>query len=449
MIVRSFLSWFLVALFISVSIVHADAADDLMQALGGSLSTVQAATTTPDISAATTSIEVATPSETDKQAQIAELKSLVQTLIAQLQELLAKKAAETQQALLDAKTKARDEAERRVREKPKHCQLITRTLSRGMKGDDVQCLQFVLERNMILSSENTTGFFGSATEKAVRQFQAELGYIGVQPTIGAKTREEINTLIPLLALIDEDTMSTSTTESNAIVSFGPQLPNGVAAEDFLILDGEKNDYAIRITTSTGGAFIFTISWGDGTKDTGLLRSGVVRALSHTFAAGIYQIETEVRDASTTRKDTFSINVDSIGGGGNLLKIVSPQPAFTFDVITLMPVTLQTLDTRVSGNARLYLLESANAHAATGYVLGEMNVASSTEATEKFPLTDIPPGTYWLQAIASPFQDCTNGTCKEFLPNNLIGPIQITDQTDFSAPSTTPAEAGGVSTTTVQ
>jgi|GEM_PF-1175709 len=75
---------------------------------------------------------------------------------------------------------------------------LSRTLSRGIQGEDVRSLQRYLMSTGHLSSGNDTGFFGPITELAVKRFQCALGVIcsgsaadgyGV---VGPKTRAALN-----------------------------------------------------------------------------------------------------------------------------------------------------------------------------------------------------------------------------------------------------------------
>jgi peptidoglycan hydrolase-like protein with peptidoglycan-binding domain len=69
---------------------------------------------------------------------------------------------------------------------------LTRTLSKGMSGDDVISLQFFLARSHEWYPEGvTSGYFGGLTEKAVMKYQTARGIepIGI---VGPKTRERLN-----------------------------------------------------------------------------------------------------------------------------------------------------------------------------------------------------------------------------------------------------------------
>ncbi len=78
------------------------------------------------------------------------------------------------------------------------CPQLSRNLVRGMRGDDVHQLQaFLIDQNF-LSTDLTTGFFGSKTESAVQQFQCakEITCTGDAAStgwgiVGPKTRSAI------------------------------------------------------------------------------------------------------------------------------------------------------------------------------------------------------------------------------------------------------------------
>ena len=72
---------------------------------------------------------------------------------------------------------------------------IMRALRRGMRGDDVRLLQTILAQEGLLASDSATGFFGPATEAAVKKFQAAAGLEQVG-SVGPATRKRINALAP-------------------------------------------------------------------------------------------------------------------------------------------------------------------------------------------------------------------------------------------------------------
>ncbi len=423
---------FLLSVSLQISLAYADAADDLLRALGMPL---PAEATASDVSVppplettiAASSTEEIAAFEAQRQAQISELQALVVVLAQQLKDLIAKQTADEQaaaQAVADAAAKAKAEAE-----KPDNCTAIKRNLARGDKGEDVRCLQHVLAANTLLERENVTGVYGPLTEKAVKLFQLEMGIVTAPGSVGPKTLAEINEFMPYLR---QGTTNATTTPSNldsVFISFGPQLPNGIEIQDFVLLAKEKHDYALRITTQDGGIFHYTIDWADGATDSGLTRSGVFKTISHAYAAGVYEAKVMVWNSEGFNESTFTLGINAAGGEGDFLEITSPIAAFTFDVITLMPVTVKSKDARANNNVRLYLQNSANARPGSGQFIGELGLDTG-EGTGKFPLTDVAAGAYWLQAIGTRFQECQAAVCQEFLPNHTVGPIQITDKTNF-------------------
>lgn len=67
---------------------------------------------------------------------------------------------------------------------------INRTLKRHSSGDDVVILQQFLKIYGVYGDNNVTGYFGSATEKAVKEFQKK-EKIETLGMVGPKTREHI------------------------------------------------------------------------------------------------------------------------------------------------------------------------------------------------------------------------------------------------------------------
>ncbi|MBI2639430.1 MAG: peptidoglycan-binding protein [Candidatus Sungbacteria bacterium] len=68
---------------------------------------------------------------------------------------------------------------------------FTKTLRRGSTGDDVRRLQEVLNSRGVYPEGLATGFFGPATERAVKRFQERNGLESVG-IVGPKTREKLN-----------------------------------------------------------------------------------------------------------------------------------------------------------------------------------------------------------------------------------------------------------------
>ena len=154
---------------LNASIVHADAAQDLMNALG--LTSVSSTDTSVPIDLSSASVGVSligtstasttTPDpEAEKAKQIRALRDLVKTLTARLKALIASKKAAV--ASLSDTTEI--------------CS-IKRELRRGMRGDDVKALQKFLVSESELETQLVSGSFGATTEEAVQQWQMHNGIV--------------------------------------------------------------------------------------------------------------------------------------------------------------------------------------------------------------------------------------------------------------------------------
>ncbi len=138
---------------------------------------------TPVLTATSTSALIATTStptfsSSDTAALIKELQSLVISLQTQINELKTKLET-TQQEVAVVKSEVQ----------------FTTFLSQGAQGDEVKQLQELLKQDPDIYPEGTvTGFFGPATEAAVRRFQEKNG-IAALGVIGPKTRAKLNDLI--------------------------------------------------------------------------------------------------------------------------------------------------------------------------------------------------------------------------------------------------------------
>ena len=135
----------------------------LLGSLQAPLALAQTSTSTPSL---------------DTQALIKQLQELVFSLKAQIDEL-----------------RARLEITQRDLEVVKAEIQFTKFLSRGTSGEGVTQLQEVLKQNPEIYPEGLiTGYFGPATEAAVRRFQEKHG-IEALGIIGPKTRAKLNELI--------------------------------------------------------------------------------------------------------------------------------------------------------------------------------------------------------------------------------------------------------------
>ena len=103
-----------------------------------------------------------------------------------------------------------DPAPANVLTTPDYCPSLMRNLFRGRQGSDVQALQRYLIFQQLLPSDSSTGFFGPATESAVRNWQKAQGIVSLGDAVstgwgvvGARTRAAIavqckNVLAPTL-----------------------------------------------------------------------------------------------------------------------------------------------------------------------------------------------------------------------------------------------------------
>lgn len=122
-------------------------------------------------------------------AIIAQTQTDDENLLERLQELLQQvRALQDQLAELEAQ---RGDVQQELNETLQ----LTRTLSVGMSGEDVETLQEILATDPEIYPEGlTTGFFGPLTEKAVKNFQKKFGIeqVGV---FGPKTRAKMNQIL--------------------------------------------------------------------------------------------------------------------------------------------------------------------------------------------------------------------------------------------------------------
>lgn len=121
---------------------------------------------------------VAQEAETDTlsiQEQIQQLMQQVQELRAQLAQMRGE--------------------QQELRTEVREAKQLTRTLFRGLSGEDVEELQALLASDESIYPEGlVTGFFGPLTEQAVRRFQARAN-ISQVGTVGPITRARINELL--------------------------------------------------------------------------------------------------------------------------------------------------------------------------------------------------------------------------------------------------------------
>ncbi len=126
------------------------------------------------------------------QAQIQSLQEMLKNLKAQ-REALDDDSDDSDDDSDDSNKAARDALKTEIKQTKNEIKFL-RSLSRGMRGDDVRDLQELLAQDpSILTSDNITGFFGPLTEEALRKFQRKHGIdaIGV---FGPKTQAKILSL---------------------------------------------------------------------------------------------------------------------------------------------------------------------------------------------------------------------------------------------------------------
>ena len=135
----------------------------------------------------------------DIQALVKQLQEQIKTLQAQVQELKSQLAATKEEDVV-----AKDETaavkqgvvsvKQELVEVKQELQL-TRPLQRGVRGDDVRKLQeFLAQFRDIYPQGLITGFYGPATEAAVRKLQAKHGIESIG-TVGPRTLVKVNELI--------------------------------------------------------------------------------------------------------------------------------------------------------------------------------------------------------------------------------------------------------------
>jgi len=87
---------------------------------------------------------------------------------------------------------------------------LTRTLRRGMRGQDVAVVQRLLKEQGIYKHPNITSVFGTVTHRAVREFQRR-NRLTIDGVIGTQTRRAMN------ALLDKKSVASRANRSNVYV----------------------------------------------------------------------------------------------------------------------------------------------------------------------------------------------------------------------------------------
>ncbi len=212
-------------LFLTATVVHADAIQDLLDALQppGSVAPHAAVhvATTSTLSIPTAAV-VSTSTATEAE-QIASLQQLIVVLTQQLSAILASKkgtASTSTPTIMNVGTTTDACA-------------ITRPLGRGMRGVDVTALQNFLFKAGVLDAAYVTGVFATLTETALQIWQSANGIIdhGSPSTtgygfVGAKTRDAIQkscTSLQNKVFSTEDAMATSTATNE--IEKGSELKN--------------------------------------------------------------------------------------------------------------------------------------------------------------------------------------------------------------------------------
>lgn len=160
----------------SVPAAHADTVSDLLAALEGAAPVVQSEipksqlpmqeVPAPITLAPVSSVIPMSQADLTQDPRVTALKQQIADLAKVLATLLEAKKKEAMAVTLPENPAAQEV-----------CSLV-RTLGRTMSGEDVRALQRFLVGAGMLGSDNATGFFGVATESAVRSWQAANGVVG-------------------------------------------------------------------------------------------------------------------------------------------------------------------------------------------------------------------------------------------------------------------------------
>lgn len=112
---------------------------------------------------------------------------------------------------------------------------LVSTLKQGSKGDQVSALQALLAADSdIYPEELITGFFGKATEKAVKKFQSKHGLdsLGI---VGPLTRGKLNAMLKNTPISFEASLGASTTGTSVVANGGQ--PCAIVPPGHLIAPG--------------------------------------------------------------------------------------------------------------------------------------------------------------------------------------------------------------------
>jgi len=160
------------------------------------------------------------------------------------------------------------------------CLALSRTLSRGDVGADVSELQRALQRTGDFTFPEITGFYGSATEEAVKRFQARMGVTssGTPDTtgyglVGPRTRAALaGCSLGSGSAADIPTPA----NSGAVGGILKVSPTSGAVPLAVVVTAEVN------ASRSCGAFTYTLEFGDGASEQIPVPQGTCNSITRTF-----------------------------------------------------------------------------------------------------------------------------------------------------------------------
>ncbi len=207
------------------------------------------------------------------------------------------------------------------------CVTLNRGLSIRMSGNDVSQLQSFLYARGYLSV-SPTGYFGSRTLAAIRNYQL---YVGISPVgnAGPLTR----------ARIHND--SCSITPVPPVTSANTPVINGVEAPTTLSV-GQAGTWSVRATDTNGGGLSYTVVWGDEgsyyvtTTATSLTPFTQSSTFTHTYnSVGIFTPKFTVRGSNgLTVNTSVSTNVVAQSNQTPIINSVSPTSGAIGTTVTV-------------------------------------------------------------------------------------------------------------------
>ncbi len=133
---------------------------------------------------------------------------------------------------------------------------IKRDLGKGMNGDDIRALQTILSKDKSIYPEGlVTGYFGPATERAVKRFQAKYG-ISQVGRVGPQTRAKLQEVSKITGTAQPKipTPTTPVITPTTSVIFTKLLSKGVSGDDVISLQKILNkDSETRISETGVGS----------------------------------------------------------------------------------------------------------------------------------------------------------------------------------------------------